>query len=79
MSDQLYVRLLDEGVTVWRPVPASKVAADTYVIERPSDYDPDDEHWEFPPGTTVVGERRVTSVGEIIAAVRPAKQQRRTA
>ncbi len=49
----IYVRLLDEGVPVLRPVPARQVGDNTFRLERPSDYDPDDETWEFPPGSVV--------------------------
>ena len=68
--DQIYVALLDEGTDVWRPVPAYRIDASTYVLLRPDDYDPADEVWQFPPGTMVACETRRTSDGEILAAVR---------
>ena len=41
----IYMRLLDEGVDVWRPVQAIEQAPGIFVIcEQPV---PDDEHWQF--------------------------------
>lgn len=57
-THSVYVSLLNEGTDVWRPVSAIRVAADTYVLLRPSDYDPEDEDWEFLPGEVVVCEVR---------------------
>jgi hypothetical protein len=69
--EEIYIALLDEGVNVWRPAPAWKVEDSTYIILRPDEYDPEDEHWEYPPGSTVVCEPRTTDQGTILAAVRP--------
>jgi histidinol phosphatase-like enzyme len=44
--------LLDEGIDVWRPVEAEKLASDRYLIVD-QDYDRDLEWWEFEPGTVV--------------------------
>jgi hypothetical protein len=79
MSEQIYVSLLDEGVPVWRPVPAWKVDQSTYIVLRPDSYDPDDEKWEFPPGSTVICEPRQTASGAILAAVRASHVTRRIA
>jgi hypothetical protein len=79
MTDQIYVALLGEGVNVWRPVPSRRIADRTYVIEQPPGYDPDDETWEFPPGSIVICEPRRTSEGEILAAVRLKESKRRIA
>lgn len=49
----VYVRLLDEGVPVLRPVPAVVLSPGSCRLEPTEDYDPNDETWEFPPGTTV--------------------------
>lgn len=54
--ETIYVRLLDEGVDVWRPVQATRVSAATYRLsEAPV---PEDEAWSFQPGDTVVAEYR---------------------
>ncbi len=79
MIEEIYVGLLDEGVDVWRPVPAWKVQENVYIILRPDWYDPDDEHWEFPPGSTVVCEPKTITDGPILAAVRVKQLDRQTA
>ena len=79
MSDQIYIPLLDEGTSVWRPAPAWKIDRDTYIVLRPDDYDPDNEHWQFPPGCVVVCEQRQTAQGTIVAAVRAKSEVRQSA
>jgi hypothetical protein len=79
MTETVYVALLDEGTNVWRPAPARKVADSTYEILRPADYHPDEERWEFPPGSIVHVELRRTSEGERMTAVRLQGPNRRTA
>ena len=63
----IYVALLNEGVEVWRPVRAERVGEDSYVLLGPAPdgavYDPDDEEWEFKPGTVVRCERHAFSGG----------------
>ena len=69
MVNTIYVRLLREGVQVYRPVPASQIALDVYVIGAYEDYDPEDEEWEFLPGTHVVVEKRVLEGETVLAAI----------
>ena len=49
----VYVYLLNEGSDVWRPVPAEKVDELIYLLGGTDLYDPDDEEWEFLPGSYV--------------------------
>ena len=64
----VHVRLLDEGVDVWRPVEATRVSASTY---RLSDAPvPEDEAWSFGPGETVVAEPREGSPRTLVAVAR---------
>lgn len=79
MSDTIYVALLDEGTNVWRPVPARRLDDSTYEVLRPTDYDPEDETWEFPPGSVVQCAPRQVSGGERLTAVRLQEPNRRTA
>jgi len=65
----VFVRLLGEGTVVYRPSPATRIAEDVYRLERPKDYDPDDETWEFPPGSTVRCERRMLDGSPAMVAV----------
>jgi hypothetical protein len=58
----IYVALLDEGVDVWRPVMAEKVAGDTYRIVG-ENTSPEDERWAFTTGEVVHCEERRSSDG----------------
>jgi hypothetical protein len=49
----VYVRLLDEGTDVWRPVRAVALPDGSFELDEPEDYDPDAEMWEFPPHSRV--------------------------
>ena len=57
----IYVGLLDEGVTVWRPVVAREVSPGRYEL---SGAIPEGERWEFQPGQVVECERRALDGGE---------------
>ena len=64
---RVFVRLLDEGVDVWRPVAARQVSASTYQLsEEPV---PEAESWSYPPGEFVVAELRTLSEGRVLVAV----------
>ncbi|HEX8521983.1 MAG TPA: hypothetical protein VF669_06980 [Tepidisphaeraceae bacterium] len=79
MAEEIDIALLDEDVNVWRPAPAWKIGPSTFIVLRPDDYDPEDEQWEFPPGSVVIGELRQTSEGSRLTAVRAATTGRQTA
>ena len=49
----VYVRLLDEGTDVWRPVRAIRFSDGSFQIAEPDGYDPELEAWEFPPRAKV--------------------------
>lgn len=73
--DTIYVKLLDEGTSVWRPVNALKDSAGAYTIAD-SETVPADEVWEFTPGQRVVCQYQAFSEGDakLVAykAVKPA-------
>lgn len=57
----IYVRLLDEGVMVYRPVPAKSLGGDVYRMctdiygtINATKSQLDSEQWEFPPGSLVI-------------------------
>ncbi|HEX8471481.1 MAG TPA: hypothetical protein VF633_10240 [Brevundimonas sp.] len=52
----IHVRLLGEGVDVWRPVQAERLGETTYRIG--DELVPEDEAWSFQPGDIVVVEHR---------------------
>jgi hypothetical protein len=54
----IYVRLFGEGVPVHRPVAATELGQNKYLLHGEEIYDPEDEKWEFPPGTTVFADER---------------------
>src|SRR5438045_8435993 len=45
----VYVRLLDEGTDVWRPVRATALRDGTFRLLQANGYDPITETWELPP------------------------------
>ena len=58
----IYMPLLNEGTSVWRPVEAEPLGRRLYRVIAEA---PDDEEWEFPTGTVVVvddGNRIVSSM-----------------
>ncbi len=67
--DVVFVRLLEEGVDVWRPVPARRLSEATFKLwDAPV---PADEVWSFQPGDIVVAEHRVEngSMSEALFAI----------
>jgi hypothetical protein len=52
----VFVRLVDEGTDVWRPVRANRIGANTCRIAE--QVVPEDEIWIFQPGDVVVVEGR---------------------
>ena len=79
MVEQIFMPLANEGIDVWRPVEAYHIGGDVYIVLRSGVYDPAEEEWEFPPGSVVVCEKRMTPDGEILAAVKHREISRRTA
>jgi hypothetical protein len=67
-TSEIFVRLLDEGVDVWRPVRTERAGGGVYrILEQ--DYDREIEKWEFEPGERVTCELVDSSDGPILAAV----------
>ena len=65
----VYVKLCGEGTVVFRPVKAILLGPATARLTTPPDYDPDDEDWEFAPGSVVHVERRIINGNEACVAV----------
>jgi len=68
---KIYIRLLGEGTKVSRPTEAADLGNGLYQVFASSDYNPDDETWEFPPGSVVRCETHRDGTGEFLLAVRP--------
>lgn len=49
----IYVPLLNEGTSVIRPTQGVQLGENLYRVLPTQDYDPNDEEWEFPPGSVV--------------------------
>jgi hypothetical protein len=65
--EQIYVRLLDEGAEVWRPVQARREGIEAFRIVGPRPQ-PEGERWEFPLGSLVTCRPRRYADGEGLAA-----------
>jgi hypothetical protein len=63
----IYVRLLDEGVDVWRPASAEHIEGDAYRI-TPDAPVPELEKWEFAPGELVRCRQQRLSGGDSLVA-----------
>ncbi len=50
---EIYVQLFDEGVPTARPTKAIYIGNELYRVLPTPDYDPEDEVWEFLPGSLV--------------------------
>ncbi|MHB1457635.1 MAG: hypothetical protein ACYC0V_12045 [Armatimonadota bacterium] len=51
--ETIYIQLLDEGTPTWRPTTGEKKREGVYRVLPTDNYDPEDETWEFLPGTIV--------------------------
>ena len=65
----IYIRLLDEGTEVLRPTEAEESADGVFKLLPTPDYDPDDEHWEFVPGSVVQSVSRKLDGQDVLVAV----------
>ena len=64
----IYVYILDEGTTVWRPVDATRVQENIYQINRENAI-PVTETWQFMPGDIVRCEETELSEGKCLVAI----------
>jgi hypothetical protein len=66
----IYIRLLDEGTEVFRPTSAEPLGQGVFKVLPTSNYNPQDEKWEFPPGSLVECEKRKLEGDEALVAVK---------
>lgn len=68
----IYIRLLEEGIEVWRPVQATKKlnSGHYYIEDYPVNNVPDGEIWEFLPGTSILIEESFSEGKLIKKAIR---------
>jgi hypothetical protein len=55
MNIEIYVNLLEEGMPCSRPTQALVLENGLFRLLPSENYDPNHEHWEFPPGSVVRG------------------------
>lgn len=66
----IYIELPEEGSPTIRPTEAVPLGDNTFKVLPTPDYDPEDEFWEYPPGSIVRGEKKIDYRGnEILVAV----------
>ncbi len=67
-NPEVFVGLLDEGVDVLRPTRAVACGGSRFRLLGPEDHDPEEERWEFPPGSVVECRLEVRAGREIRVA-----------
>jgi hypothetical protein len=65
----IYIRLFDEGTDVLRPTEAEELANGLFKVMPTPGYDPNDEKWEFSPGSIVRGVTRKLNDQDVLIAV----------
>jgi len=68
-ADSVYVQLMNEGTTSYRPVPFVHLDSDIVRLLAHPDYCPEDEEWEFKPNSIVRVQWKKLSQGDAIVAV----------
>ena len=70
MEKIIYIQLLDEGTIAYRPVPAREIENNIYEMGGYDIYDPEDEVWEFLPGTYVLVEEQYRGGKKLLVAIK---------
>ena len=71
-TQQIYINLLEEGTPTLRPTQAIALGNHLYELLPTPDYDPEDEVWEFEPGSIVMGQSQYISEKEsVLVAIKP--------
>jgi hypothetical protein len=70
--EKIYVQLINEGTTAYRPVLAERDQDGVFTLPPWPDYGPEFEEWEFPPGSRVICEYIDWPEGRFLVAVRAA-------
>ena len=68
---EIHIRLLHEGTECSRPTQALELENGLFKVLPTSNYDPEDEVWEFPPDSIVRSEVRQSEGKEFLLAVTP--------
>ena len=70
MKNIIYVKLLNEGVDVYRPVLSQHIEGDIYQIGGDEAYDNEDEIWEYSPGSYVVVKKMNLEGRDVFVAIK---------
>jgi hypothetical protein len=65
---EIYIPLLDEGTDVARPTEAKVIGPQEFLVLPTPGYDPQLEHWKFPPGSVVSCTLKHRRDGDILVA-----------
>jgi hypothetical protein len=68
---EIHIRLLHEGTECSRPTQALDLGNGLFKVLPTSNYDPEDEVWEFPPDSIVRSQVRRAEGKEFLLAVAP--------
>ena len=60
-TKMIYIPLLDEGTVVFRPTQAEMISEMVFRVLPTENFNPNDEHWAFPPGSIVKCENQMIS------------------
>ena len=66
---EIHIRLLHEGTECLRPTQGLALGNGLFKVLPTSNYDPEDEVWEFPPDSIVRSEVRRSEEKEFLLAV----------
>lgn len=69
MEKVIYVKLIEEGTRVYRPVTAIEIKNNVYQLFGHDLYDPEDEIWEFKPGEIVIVEEFELGGEKVLVAI----------
>lgn len=70
MEKKIYIQLLEEGTKVYKPVPAIEIENNIYEVQGFEIYNPEDEVWEFLPGTNVLVEEQNFDGTNVLVAIK---------
>ena len=77
MIAKIYIELFDEGTPTWRPTCGVELGHGLFLVLPTKDYDPEDETWEFLPGSVVIcksefkGGEEITVANQVAAGGQP--------
>lgn len=74
MQQVIYIKLLEEGTIVYRPVLSFHMSPTVYKIGGATIYNPKNEKWEFLPDTVVQVEEKYLDGDKVLVAIRAVKE-----